>query len=322
MIIRSELAALRGDDAPQRQAQAEVRAVLQAWQEQGQGQQLNDELARLDRGVGIADLPVLADLFDPGCDAAAVLVGSLIDRFVRQLDAEPLTQTPLRYLIDDAVASVVVGRQGGSLLILQAIDGVRLARRPRPVSVCFPPAETWERVITGRGQALRARIATHRPDRADLDLSEVTLTAGDVAHRLGMNETQVIHSAAENLVVLRLQRRIADGQVTREHRLNDGLLLHQSAGTARDSRLELTAALLGRMGRTDAVPLLVAMVEETGSQSVRWQALRECLGLDSAAGFAALSRVAQSTGDPLARPAGALRAQLLETYPQLAGVIE
>ena len=101
--------------------------------------------------------------------------------------------------------------------------------------------------------------------------------------------------------------------------LSDGALVHQAAGSPRDSRLELSAALLGRMGRKDAAPLLAAMAEEHGSAALRWQALRECLGLDSAAGFVVLCRLSQNAADPLAAHAGALRAQLLETYPQLAG---
>ena len=48
--------------------------------------------------------------------------------------------------------------------------------------------------------------------------------------------------------------------------------------------------------------------------------LRECLGLDSAVGFAALRTIAQRSDDPLAAPAGALMGQLLEQYPELAGV--
>ena len=91
--------------------------------------------------------------------------------------------------------------------------------------------------------------------------------------------------------------------------------------TPRESRFELAAALLGRMGRSDAAPLLAAMAEEHGGQSLRWQSLKECLGLDSGAGFAALDRIAAQAGDPLAGPATALRAQLLERYPQLAGAV-
>ena len=36
--------------------------------------------------------------------------------------------------------------------------------------------------------------------------------------------------------------------------------------------------------------------------------------------FAALTALARRSDDPLCGPAGALRAQLIEAYPQLAGV--
>ena len=44
---------------------------------------------------------------------------------------------------------------------------------------------------------------------------------------------------------------------------------------------------------------------------------RECLALDTAAGFRALATLARLADDPLACPAGALRAQLVEAHPQL-----
>ena len=116
---------------------------------------------------------------------------------------------------------------------------------------------------------------------------------------------------------LRLQRRTSAVDPVREYRLSDGCLVHQAAGTPRDSRLELTAALLGRMKRRDAAPMLAAMVEEHGSESLRWQSLRECLALDVAVGFPALCKLAEREGDPLQQPAEVLRAQLLARHPEL-----
>ena len=77
-------------------------------------------------------------------------------------------------------------------------------------------------------------------------------------------------------------------------------------------------ALLGGVGRADAAPVLAGIACGTQAASLRWQTLRECLALDTQEGFAALCQVAQTSGDPLAREAGALRAQLIETYPQMA----
>ena len=128
----------------------------------------------------------------------------------------------------------------------------------------------------------------------------------------------LLRRIAGSLVSLKLQRRAAGCGETREYDLADGTLVHQAAGTARDSRLELAATLLGRMGRSDAAPALADLATEPGSASLRWQALRECLGLDTATGFAALCRIAADAADPLAAPAGALRARLVEQHPQLA----
>lgn len=322
MFIRPELQALRGDDAPQRQAQAALREVYEAWRRQGAGHRLEAELARLGRGGELEDLPLLSALFDPADDSAAALIGDLLAMFLARLNAEPLSQVPLRYATDEVVSSLVLARQGDSLLVLQAIDGAGLARRAQPTTASFPPAETWERVLVGQAYATRVCITALRPDGAELAQSDTELVPGMVAHRLGSREAQLIHGVSGSLVVLRLQRRTQAGAVTREHRLDDGHLVHQSAGTPRDSRLELTTALLGRMGRADAAPLLAAMAEEDGSPSLRWQSLRECLGLDTAIGFAALGRIAACANDPLAVSAGALRAQLLEAHPQLAGVCQ
>ena len=119
------------------------------------------------------------------------------------------------------------------------------------------------------------------------------------------------------IVSLRLQRRLPEAGPTREYALSDGVLVHQAAGTPQDSRTELMMALLGRMGRPDAAPVMAAIAREPGGMAVRWQALRECLSLDTAAGFAALCEVARGEEDELAPAAGALRSQLIESYPQL-----
>ena len=79
----------------------------------------------------------------------------------------------------------------------------------------------------------------------------------------------------------------------------------------------MMAALLGRMGRADAAPVLAELALQQGEDSLRWQALRECLALDTAQGFAALLSLARNADDPLCAEAGALRVQLVEAHPQL-----
>jgi hypothetical protein len=319
MQIRPELDALRRDDAPQRQAQARLVEDLARWRA-GPAAPLDTELARFGDGAELDDLPLLSALFAPGETAAEDFAAELVARFVAALERDPLGQVPLRHYTDDLVTTLMLARNARSTLTLQALDGTGLARRAAPVSAGFPPSEAIERVLAGSAHGEVVSIVAARPGGADLSSAELHLRAGDVHRRDGSREALILRSVAGSLVTLKLQRRTASNAVTHEYRLADGALVHQAAGNPRDSRLELTAALLGRMGRTDAAPLLAAMAEETGSPALRWQALRECLALDSAAGFAALSQLARRGEDPLCGPAGALRAQLIETYPQLAGV--
>lgn len=319
MLIRPELAALRVDDSPQRQSQQRLLAQAAEWRTSDPGRQVEAQLPQLAKGVPLDELPALAALFRPKEQAAARLVDGLVRWLLRELAASPLGQVPLRHICDRTIATVVLARCHGASLALQAIDGAGLARKPAPDSVSFAGTETWDHVLAGTADVERIGLVRQVPGGAVLERTPAKLAAGETTYQHGRHSAQIFVRVSGVLVTLKLQRGDGTDDPGRQFGLADGRLLHQSAGSVRESRLELTAALLGRMGRSDAAPLLAAMAEEAGSPHLRWQALRECLGVDSAAGFAALTALARRAGDPLAAPAGALRAQLLETYPQLAG---
>lgn len=317
MIIHPDLAALRNDDAPQRQAQAELGAALAAWRDQAEGAELGEEMRRFADGSPLPDLPRLSALFDPQSAKGQQLARSLLATLTRSFAAAPLGQVPLRHFCDDTIAMLMLARCGGASLALQAIDGVGVARRPAPQSASFSPGETWELVLAGEAEARLVTLCQPSPDGGRIQTQPCTLREGDLSVRNGSRQALQFCKVQGSLVTLKLQRRDTSGAPSREYRLSDGELLHQAASTSRDSRMELAANLLGRMGRTDAAPLLAAMAEEQGSVSLRWQALRECLGLDTAQGFQTLCAIARNSGDPLSEPAGALRAQLLEQHPRL-----
>lgn len=320
MLIRPELMALRADDTPQRLIQRRLVDQSNAWRQTGPGGKTEAELLRLANGTALTDLPMLAALFTAGDPAAAELVGGVAGWLLAELAQAPLGQVPLRHQYDRTLATLMLARCHGASLALQAIDGAGLALKPPAQSVTFAPNACWEHMLAGSAEIERVEIVGRTQTGVALQRVQATFTAGEVMQRDGREVAQIYTRVSGIAVLLKLQRLDGSGEASREYALDDGRLLHQAAGTPRDSRLELTAALLGRMGRSDAAPLLAAMAEEAGSPHLRWQALRECLGLDSAIGFAALSAIARRSEDALAVPAGALRAQLLEAYPQLAEV--
>ena len=276
-------------------------------------------MARYAQGAPLAQLPPLARLFMPENTAAYRLTGDLIGELVAALSGEPWGQVPLRHKLDDTTATLVLASASNAALVLQAIDGTGLRRRPAAITASFSPGETHDHVLAGTADARLIELRGETGTKADLSVLPCQLDAGDIARRNGGYQSLLIDAVVTTLVTLKLQRRPVSGSVTREFGLADGALAHQAAGNARESRFELATALLGRMDRTDAAPLLAAMAEEDGGQSLRWQALRECLGLDSGAGYGALCRIAARSNDPLAAPAEALRQQLLTSYPQLVG---
>ena len=156
-------------------------------------------------------------------------------------------------------------------------------------------------------------------DFADISCSVAGLSPGQSLSIIGANCAKQIQAINGAMVVLRLSRTPALRQDSREYRLADGKLLHRAAGNPSESRKEIVAALLGAMDRKDAAPVLAEMTRK-GSDQLRWQALRNCLALDSGVGFKALSLLAATQQDSLTHQANALHGQLLAAYPELAKV--
>ena len=314
MHLHPMLGALCEDDSPQRAAQVALHAVAADWRADPAIRTLTAELAQFAQGGELDDFAMLSAVLTDHASASR-FAADLVGRTCAALMHEPLGHVALRHFTDGAVSTLMLAGAGGTTLALASIDGAGFARRTVPTSVGFAPCDCWDIVLAGTAQAVLVDGPTRAPGEP-LTQTLRSLTPGNTLSRDSARQALMVTTVDGCLVWLRLQRR-RDGEITREHALADGTLLHQAAGSARDSRLELAATLLGRMGRSDAAPLLAAMAEESGTPALRWQALRECLALDSRAGFVTLAAIARSPADPLAMPAGALRAQLLEAHPQL-----
>lgn len=317
MLVRTELKALREDDAPQRQVQADLGRIMAEWRSSRVGSGIDRSIRAFAGGVPLESLTPLARLFSHGDKAAQRLAADFVARFLPVLQTSQWGQVPVPSKVDDVSATIVLATAGNCVLVLTAYDGVALRTKRAALSAGFSPGETYDHVLAGSGSGRLIELGAGPGGETHLTTAICELVPGSVMRRDGAQQSLLIESAEGTLVILRLQRRPECGTVARELRIADGALLHQATANSRESRFELAAALLGKMGRRDAAPLLAAMAEERTGQSLRWQSLKQCLGLDTAQGFAALSRLAASEGDDLAAPAKALRAQLIAAHPQL-----
>lgn len=316
MRIDPALRALRSDDAPQRHAQDLMAAAADRWRADPAVSELTAAAKAYGKGDPLAQCGPLFALFAKSGDAAG-LANRFISHFLPVLAEAPLGQVPARYGMNGSVMTLQLARYGRVSLTLVAFDGQALNRRPAAQSVTFADSERHEAILAGSGEARIIRTVAGPPDHAALDIAPQMLQP-DVRLSLDLQrEALLVDAVRGRLITLRLNRFSENPAPAREYALADGKLVHQAAGDLGESCRELMLGLLGRMGRKDAAPVMAQMAAK-GSNNLRWQALRECLALDSAAGFTALCAIARDPADPLAPPAGALRAQLLDAHLVLA----
>jgi hypothetical protein len=317
MIANPELRALRRDDSPQCDAQVALIQAMDDWRARPEIAALHAELDAFSAGADLALCPGLAALFTRGSDAARELAAGFSAMTCAALAAWPLGHIALRHFTDGVTSTVLIARAVNVTLSLVAIDGDGLGLRPESATASFGPNHTWEHVLGGSAAIELVECQPVGPRQARLVRCESEIGPGSIQFRDGQRDARLLRRIDGALVSLRLQRRRANAEVTREYDLTSGELLHQAAGNPRDSRLELMLALLGRMGRKDAAQPMAELAMGGSGSALRWQALRECLALDTQIGFNALATIAARAEDGLSGPAGALRAQLIEAHPQL-----
>lgn len=298
-------------------AQQERHAeALAGWRAGAEGRALLAGFAAFAAGAPLSSQPGLAALFD-GSARVGDAVGGLVAALLPALAAAPFGQVPLRHHVGPAATTLMLAREREASLTLFALDGAGLAAAGPAASVSFAPAEEWDAVLAGSGSGRLVELA----GAGNLRPQALRFAPGLALGRDAAREALLVDRAAGTLLFLRLRRVTALNAPVREFALEGGALLHQSEPSATESRHEIAVALLGAMGRKDAAPTLAAIAADRGhGDMLRWQALRQCLALDTLAGFRALARLACEADDCLAAPAGALRAQLIERHPVLAGI--
>ena len=298
----------------QREAQQALLAACDAWRADPRIAPLLCGLERFGEGADLREVPELGGAIG---DAGRETALSLLDHVLPALAAFPLGQLPLRHNSDHQVSTLLLARAGRALLILAAREPGHYPRE----CASFSDGERHEIILAGSASGRLARAPVSSGTGAGLACEMRALAPGTSLSLSQRREALLVDHVHSRLVSLRLVREAQDPRPTREYRLCDGTLMHQAAGALEQSRQELILALLGRMGRHDAAPVLAEMAlekEQRGNRHLRWQALREAIALDTEAGFRALCAIAADPGDPLAVPARKLRARLLLAHPVLA----
>lgn len=322
MPMQGALPSARQNEENWQRGQAALAERLAAWRALPEVAPVLEAMKPFGEGAALDLCPPLADLFTADGGHAHRFAERFVAAGLDCLRDNPLGQIPLSHGRRDAAPVLLLADSARASLALAAYEGAALDALPAPKTARFAPQETWIYVLAGTGTADLVLRRDGQGAREVLQTGSVDLQPGTAFYRYGPREAFQMRSVRGSLVLLRLQRQFADPEPAREYSLPDGALVHQSAAHPHDTRLELATALLARMGRKDAVgpmaAIALAQSDKGASQSLRWQALREVLTLDTAAGLDLLARLSSDPDDPLAHPVASLHASLLESWPDLA----
>lgn len=306
MHVHPAIARLRAEGAPQPQ----VDVALAGWRALPEVSALTQELAGYSAGAPLAGQAALSGLLADHV-AARALVAGFIAPLAEALRAEPLAQPAIGFSARPGLARIRLIERGRAGLSL-AVFAVRAPTMPG--SVLLEDGEAHELVLAGSGEA-----ACYRYGEAGLAQTALACVPGTRITRTGADDARQIIAVTRPLLVLQLTREPADPLPSRELALPSGRLLGTISASKRTGQQMMALGVLGALGHRAGVAAMARLARDARAErDLRWEALRQVLGLDARAGMALLGQLAGRSNDALTKPAAKLRADLLAAQPALA----
>lgn len=306
MHVHPDLARLR-EGLP---AQALTDAALAQWRARPDAAAAIAGLAGFAGGAALEDVPALHRMLTD-TDAAAALVGGLVDALIPAMRGEPLAQLALGHATAPTAARLRLASHGraGLSVVAHAVREEAL-----PVSALFEDGEAHDIVLAGAGEAV-----VHRLDEEGLTTQRLALVPGTRMRRGGVKDARQITAVIRPLLILQLTREAAQPRPSQEIALADGLLVKTISGCKQTSQQMMALGVLGALGHTAALPAMAAVARDQGAaRDLRWEALRQSLAMDTRSGLELLAALARDCGDPIQPDAAALQTRLAAACPDLA----
>ncbi len=264
MFVRDELKALRGDDREARTHRVAMEEALEDCRREPRLAAVLEELLRYGEGADFAHCPALVALFEH-TGAARDLLRPLIGRLTALHRAYPLAHLAFRHRSQAGAHVLQIAARGHATLSLVLQDQDAGAEH---VIATFADADQREVVLTGKASACLFEIVAEERDRVILNSVRTELQSGARMKCTGPRQSRLIQPSHDSLLTLRLARTAGSPRPTRRVDVRSGRIVHRASGNAADSRAELAMLLLGRMGRSDALPVLAARTR-TGDAQLR-----------------------------------------------------
>ncbi|MEL6738252.1 MAG: hypothetical protein AAFO28_04955 [Pseudomonadota bacterium] len=315
MHVHPAIAALRGTTASQRQAVANTKQAMdqahKAWLTRADIRRVREELIRYGSGAELESCEALRSLSHDH-ERAVAFVEALIGPTLAVLKTHPLGETPYRFKVSQGLATLQVLEASGATLSLLAYEPLEGAQAPK--SALFSDRDVNDIVVSGTASGAVHTVG----DAGAISSKPIRLAPGDcLATKARIGVRHIVH-VERSLLILQLTREPQRPKPVREIALDTGVELRTASGDKSASQALMAVSVLGALRDYGALDVMhAAALNREEDPDVRWEAVRQTLGLAAMRGLEALDTLARREDDPLSAPALALREQLLATKPDL-----
>ena len=310
MIVEAELRAFARDRRRQRELGESTNRFALGWRHGDVNRRFAETFQPLDRddaeAVAGAARALLAD--DAWIDA---LIGAVADELRRNPFCEPPfpvlngdLHTGLLVYEDDKVAIAAgvsravqvaerkTARRGRTSINLTGQLNVLKFAKAGGATLSFwdAPPISWDFCADHAG-------ACRRSERR-------RIADGEIVTVDGRSQAYVIDHVRSNILLLQAVVKAGQAPVSVEYDSESGAYVGCHAVDDSDSRIQMIATLVRKLGHDEAVPVLTAFLDHP-SFFVRWHVMRELLGVDVRAALPHLRRMAEEDPHPDARQAAA-----------------
>ena len=293
------------------EANAAPKSAREAWLVRPETLSIADALGRYGSGQDLKACKALDTLMRDHRLAKA-LVGELMDEVLPVLRQNSLAEAPFRFKVSQGLATVQLMQSGGAILSLTAYEP--LPGSEAPPTALFSDREVHELVLCGEALGV-----SHRWEgEGRLTSAQHLWQQGSKVMLRARCEARQILKVEHSLLLLQLTREPERPSPTRLVSLETGETQHIASGDKSASQAVMALSVLGALKTRASLEVM----EQTAcnlaeDQDVRWEALRQALGIDTACGLKLLTELQERIDDPLAIPARALGAQLFKAQPEL-----
>ncbi|MEM1195166.1 MAG: hypothetical protein AAGH57_03595 [Pseudomonadota bacterium] len=289
-----------------------MHKAQKGWLDQRRTKRLAADLAQYSAGATLEACSNLAGLMT-NLELANEWVNSFLSMMISAHRAVPLSEPPFAFRASPGFATVQLLKKGRATLTLAAYEPLEAVEEP--TSAVFSDRSRRELVLKGAAVGLTHEVLEGGGDAdrgANVRTRRMNWHIGDTIETRALIGARHIVRVKRSLLLLQLTREAKQPLPVREVELASGVVTRMASGDKSASQAVMALGVLGALRAYSALDVVhQTALNPDEDPEVRWEAVRQALGMGAVRGMEILETLVKRTDDALSKPATALKEQLV-----------